>query len=1069
MNIRYGLIFFLAVIFLSLPQSILRADSTSTIDMKISSVESSIALLEEQILFEQARARNQNNQAERRSQEAGDLLERIAQEQAVLPGLEELESYAGTQAKQVRNASRQLEAYIQELRKLQKQNLIKTLLTMGLETLQVIHEYSTLSGNLVKDAGNWLAGKITDQAMKELVGGKEYYEKQVSGLLKDVQNTSPELEKLGEMTRLSMEGWQSYLHKHEGKDIQGSTATILAKTRIILEQAEKARLSLVQLEGSLENTAKGAEAQIWAQRDRVEQMQSLLQELNSQEDVPESLFEQRIQSLEQEIAELHDLLSRLEQEKIDMEAGEDKKVQTGADADQAVALYESLREEYLKELPGFKERAALIRDLKDSNPAPSLEQLNEQYSSELERITKDNRDKPMYPDPTYFDISNSQNIRVTDLEGLQNFKDRFRLWVTAMSEHAQRLQQRLQGIREQSQEILNAYSSPSHDPGTEAEKRNRINRAYTSVLGTIDETISNSQEYIIQLRKKADQTTGSSKTSYLRLITREESKIEELENTMSNLKRLHQTFPPDPFADIREEVLSFMKYQHEQGLQQMQQHLLDFRNEIENYQKSVEDRIKVFEQEIAERRRQYKIQAESYIRSVPQVINGIDQYVDAIHKLRSLYRQQAGQGILEERSEFHFILNKNWIAESAGDYAKNCQAIEFILEKVRPLADNAEELLAQARRFRVQAFTLPGAPLSAWSEVNMPHLHSEVAHLQEKLAAKREVLNSSGYNIPHNPLSDLVQGFFTNATLMDNSPEIYQGIQNSYKDLRARIQHNIDFAKRVERREAMHEEDLVQTRELVQIFSNRYYIELSCLGDDFSLNAEILRLLDELETAVNRLDGKKVYADAQGLISSLQVLLDDVQTLPMGHTSEYYDMVRDTISRFENAGQEFENNRKDFADFDVQTAREFLLEISEQLRYHRQELASESEPGISQEEIKGMYQEFINFYARGDVHGLLKLLAPGWQGGDGSDIRDVEEYLTNSFRVFERIQYRISGFSVRPSSDGRLQVMYNVKIIGQNSKQRMKHEEEARIVEEVAKVDGKLCIMRTLSGSQWLK
>lgn len=123
-------------------------------------------------------------------------------------------------------------------------------------------------------------------------------------------------------------------------------------------------------------------------------------------------------------------------------------------------------------------------------------------------------------------------------------------------------------------------------------------------------------------------------------------------------------------------------------------------------------------------------------------------------------------------------------------------------------------------------------------------------------------------------------------------------------------------------------------------------------------------------------------------------------------------------------------------------------------------------PGATQ--VQAFYQSFVDAYGRGDTRGLLALLAPDWQGGDGADLRDVEALLENSFRVFERIQYRISGFSVRPAA-GRVVVSYRVKIVGEHLRLRLHHEEESDIVEEVGLIGGQPRILRTLSGSQWLR
>lgn len=124
---------------------------------------------------------------------------------------------------------------------------------------------------------------------------------------------------------------------------------------------------------------------------------------------------------------------------------------------------------------------------------------------------------------------------------------------------------------------------------------------------------------------------------------------------------------------------------------------------------------------------------------------------------------------------------------------------------------------------------------------------------------------------------------------------------------------------------------------------------------------------------------------------------------------------------------------------------------------------------ISNEQIQTLYQNFIDAYGRGDIRGVLALLASDWQGGDGADTRDVEDMLINSFKVFDRIQYRISNFSAQPLGNDTVRVSYRVSIVGENSRQRLQHEESSQIVEEVGLVDGKPRILRTLSGSQWIR
>ncbi len=144
------------------------------------------------------------------------------------------------------------------------------------------------------------------------------------------------------------------------------------------------------------------------------------------------------------------------------------------------------------------------------------------------------------------------------------------------------------------------------------------------------------------------------------------------------------------------------------------------------------------------------------------------------------------------------------------------------------------------------------------------------------------------------------------------------------------------------------------------------------------------------------------------------------------------------------------------------------VEAEEKARQQRETQARQAEQDLLAG-VHTLYQKFVDAYGRGDIRGILALLASDWQGGDGADTRDVEDTLINSFKVFDRIQYRISNLSVQPAGNNKLNVSYSVRIIGDNSRQRLHHEEASQIVEEVGLVDGKVRILRTLSGNQWLR
>ena len=123
---------------------------------------------------------------------------------------------------------------------------------------------------------------------------------------------------------------------------------------------------------------------------------------------------------------------------------------------------------------------------------------------------------------------------------------------------------------------------------------------------------------------------------------------------------------------------------------------------------------------------------------------------------------------------------------------------------------------------------------------------------------------------------------------------------------------------------------------------------------------------------------------------------------------------------------------------------------------------------VTVSQVEHFYQLFTGSYRRRDVRGILRLLADNWTGGDGADILDVEEYLNNSFRVFDTLDYRISNLRAEQIGDN-MRVRYDVNIIGENRRQRLKHEENMTIIEELGIINGEVRILRTLSGRQWLQ
>ncbi len=98
------------------------------------------------------------------------------------------------------------------------------------------------------------------------------------------------------------------------------------------------------------------------------------------------------------------------------------------------------------------------------------------------------------------------------------------------------------------------------------------------------------------------------------------------------------------------------------------------------------------------------------------------------------------------------------------------------------------------------------------------------------------------------------------------------------------------------------------------------------------------------------------------------------------------------------------------------------------------------------------------------------MMTPDWRASDGSDLRDLEDNLSNSFRVFDRVSFRLDNLSIQPQGAGRFKVNYSVTISGQIFQMDLKHQEKSDI-EDVVVVgaDGAARIQSTRGGRLWLQ
>jgi len=145
------------------------------------------------------------------------------------------------------------------------------------------------------------------------------------------------------------------------------------------------------------------------------------------------------------------------------------------------------------------------------------------------------------------------------------------------------------------------------------------------------------------------------------------------------------------------------------------------------------------------------------------------------------------------------------------------------------------------------------------------------------------------------------------------------------------------------------------------------------------------------------------------------------------------------------------------------------IEAEERARRERKE-AERQAAEAHLRAVRQLYQDFAEAYQARNLARLTRMMSPDWQASDGSDLTDLEDNLGNSFRVFDRVQFRVDNLSIQPQGHGLFRVTYSVTISGQIFQMDMKHQETSNI-EDLVQVgaDGTARIRSTRGGQFWLQ
>lgn len=118
--------------------------------------------------------------------------------------------------------------------------------------------------------------------------------------------------------------------------------------------------------------------------------------------------------------------------------------------------------------------------------------------------------------------------------------------------------------------------------------------------------------------------------------------------------------------------------------------------------------------------------------------------------------------------------------------------------------------------------------------------------------------------------------------------------------------------------------------------------------------------------------------------------------------------------------------------------------------------------------VQRFYEEFAQAYSSKNLGRLTRMMASDWRADD-ADLSDLEDTLSNSFRVFDSIQFKVQGLSIQPAGANRFAASYSVTITGQINQLGLKHEETARVSDTVVNTPEGLKIQSTHGGRLWLR
>ncbi|MCK6390486.1 MAG: hypothetical protein L6Q40_05600 [Azonexus sp.] len=997
--------------------------------------------------IQNARINGKNYQppAPERSEE--QLKAEIRQALDVKTALSELGDVSQRQRDKVRGAFLQLRTYGEQFRKIDQVNRIKTVLSLGMNIAQEVQAFATTAGKPIEIA-TWVADKLSGELMKRTLDGSgEYYKRTIVGISGAAASVTPEMERLAQLSSLSLEGWRAYLNKYEDKDLETSGGQIMAKGRVLLDHITRAEDSMIKLHRTLDTAARESQIEIQRTNEGLENLNRALAELT------EKKTDQPIKKTDDRLADLQAQLARLDQREREVNAKLTQAMQNFGAIQRAEAMastYFSLRQSFANDHSRFQDHidqtlTQLDRSLSLADEAATQEK---QWQKEFLEHFERRNGTPTYPSDQVNDETAIANTRQLDEETLAIYRRQNEARKTT-----------LEKLKTAQAEIITAWKTPPYDPANYDARLDAVEAAFHRARTLLDQEMSSNtaaRDRLLSLFKSliATHEAGLPPNPFSKPI-----------NFDGGLEfKGHDAPQPLIYQGIA--VVQNFIYAREQDHASTARYLA-------YDEASLPGRIEHAQKSSADARREFLRNAAQCQEQGQWMLEGMQTYLDTMTRYHSALSDLVTQGVLLREASGpgrHYRINQAWIKDTLGSEPADCRGVARIMKAIGSEEAKISQLrLAAEGATRRAQFGVLTCPANRWSELNQASIHGDMIRLMNAI---RNALDESESRFaqlpPGDPISKLVERLPNdNLTLVHGFPSIYSGMQRSVREIDAHLKiarEELIRAAKMERADATW---LAGIKRYPETIRANIQEQLGCLAPDHVFIAGFDERLDELKKLATALSHVAGYQNASELIKELTAILDGARNLGVSQEAAYFSAVKSLISRHETAHGHLNRDKAHYSPVDVDQANQILYDIDVALAAHRNELQrQQSMP--SSEQIQTLYQQFIDAYANGNLQGLLRLLAPSWTGGDGSDIRDVEDYLTNAFKMFERIQYRISSFSMSPRENGRVQISYSVTIIGENHRQNLKHEETSKVIEEIGLQEGKPVILRTLSGKQWL-